>query len=149
MNLTDISDDNIADYKKFEQLYSENLSMYLSRIYPDKKSIEKWCYINVNDENIGSIWLEKVSENTLKLGVFIADEKYRNKGYGTFSIKEMLNFAKHSKYEIVTLNVRITNHMAINTYQNLGFRKTNQYVKNNGIEVISMFMNYINEEKLC
>lgn len=138
MNLTDISDDNIADYKKFEQLYSENLSMYLSRIYTDKKSIEKWCYINVNDENIGSIWLEKVSENTLKLGVFIADEKYRNKGYGTFSIKEMLNFAKHSKYEIVTLNVRITNHMAINTYQNLGFRKTNQYVKNNGIEVISM-----------
>lgn len=138
MNLTDISDDNIADYKKFEQLYSENLSMYLSRIYPDKKSIEKWCYINVNDENIGSIWLEKVSENTLKLGVFIADEKYRNKGYGTFSIKEMLNFAKHSKYEIVTLNVRITNHIAINTYQNLGFRKTNQYVKNNGIEVISM-----------
>lgn len=138
MNLTDISDDNIADYKKFEQLYSENLSMYLSRIYPDKKSIEKWCYINVNDENIGSIWLEKISENTLKLGVFIADEKYRNKGYGTFSIKEMLNFAKHSKYEIVTLNVRITNHMAINTYQNLGFRKTNQYVKNNGIEVISM-----------
>lgn len=138
MNLTDISDDNIADYKKFEQLYSENLSMYLSRIYPDKKSIEKWCYINVNDENIGSIWLEKVSENTLKLGVFIADEKYRNKGYGTYSIKEMLNFAKHSKYEIVTLNVRITNHMAINTYQNLGFRKTNQYVKNNGIEVISM-----------
>lgn len=138
MNLTDISDDNIADYKKFEQLYSENLSMYLSRIYPDKKSIEKWCYINVNDENIGSIWLEKVSENTLKLGVFIADEKYRNKGYGTFSIKEMLNFAQHSKYEIVTLNVRITNHMAINTYQNLGFRKTNQYVKNNGIEVISM-----------
>ena len=138
MNLTDISDDNIADYKKFEQLYSENLSMYLSRIYPDKKSIEKWCYINVNDENIGSIWLEKVSENTLKLGVFIADEKYRNKGYGTFSIKEMLNFANHSKYEIVTLNVRITNHMAINTYQNLGFRKTNQYVKNNGIEVISM-----------
>lgn len=138
MNLTDISDDNIADYKKFEQLYSENLSMYLSRIYPDKKSIEKWCYINVNDENIGSIWLEKVSKNTLKLGVFIADEKYRNKGYGTFSIKEMLNFAKHSKYEIVTLNVRITNHMAINTYQNLGFRKTNQYVKNNGIEVISM-----------
>lgn len=138
MNLTDISDDNIADYKKFEQLYNENLSMYLSRIYPDKKSIEKWCYINVNDENIGSIWLEKVSKNTLKLGVFIADEKYRNKGYGTFSIKEMLNFAKHSKYEIVTLNVRITNHMAINTYQNLGFRKTNQYVKNNGIEVISM-----------
>ena len=138
MNLTDISDDNIADYKKFEELYSENLSMYLSRIYPDKKSIEKWCYINVNDENIGSIWLEKVSENTLKLGVFIADEKYRNKGYGTFSIKEMLNFAQHSKYEIVTLNVRITNHMAINTYQNLGFRKTNQYVKNNGIEVISM-----------
>lgn len=40
MNLTDISDDNIADYKKFEQLYSENLSMYLSRIYPDKNQLK-------------------------------------------------------------------------------------------------------------
>ena len=43
-----------------------------------------------------------------------------------------------NNYKTVTLNVRITNHRAIKAYQNIGFKKTNQYYKNNGIEVISM-----------
>lgn len=115
------------------------MSIYLSRIYPDSNSVIKWCYIiNENNINIGSIWLEKVDENILKLGIFIAEEKYRNKGFGTLVIKEMLDIAKLNNYKAVTLNVRITNHRAIKTYQNIGFKKTNQYYKNNGIEVISM-----------
>ncbi len=138
MKLIDITFENIADYSKFEHLYNNNLSMYLSRIYPDKNYVFKWCYINVDNENIGSIWLEKVNENTLKLGVFIAEEKYRNKEFGTLAIKEMLDIAKLNNYKFVTLNVRVENHRAFNTYQNLGFKKAKQYVKNNGVEVISM-----------
>lgn len=138
MKLVNISEENISFYQQFENCYYENLSMYLSRIYPDSNSVIKWCYINENDENIGSIWLEKVDENILKLGVFIADKKYRNKGLGTLAIKEMLDFAKINNYKAVTLNVRVENHRAFNTYQNLGFKKINQYVKNNGVEVISM-----------
>ena len=114
------------------------MSIYLSRIYPDSNSVIKWCYINEKNKNIGSIWLEKVDENILKLGIFIAEEKYRNKGFGTLAIKEMLDIAKLNNYKTVTLNVRITNHRAIKAYQKIGFKKTNQYVKNNGIEVISM-----------
>lgn len=120
MKLVNITEENISFYQQFENCYYENLSMYLSRIYPDSNSVIKWCYINENNKNIGSIWLEKVEENILKLGIFIFDEKYRNRGLGTLAIKKMLDFAK------------------FNTYQNLGFMKINQYVKNNGIEVISM-----------
>lgn len=138
MKLVNITEENISFYKQFENCYNENLSIYLSRIYPDSNSVIKWCYINENNINIGSIWLEKVDENILKLGIFIAEEKYRNKGFGTLAIKEMLDIAKLNNYKAVTLNVRITNHMAIKTYQNIGFKKTNQYYKNNGIEVISM-----------
>lgn len=138
MKLINITEENISFYKQFENYYNENLSIYLSRIYPDSNSVIKWCYINEKNKNIGSIWLEKVDENILKLGIFIAEEKYRNKGFGTSAIKEMLDIAKLNNYKTVTLNVRITNHRAIKAYQNIGFKKTNQYYKNNGIEVISM-----------
>lgn len=138
MKLINITEENISFYKQFENYYNENLSIYLSRIYPDSNSVIKWCYINEKNINIGSIWLEKVDENILKLGIFIAEEKYRNKGFGTLAIKEMLDIAKLNNYKTVTLNVRITNHRAIKAYQNIGFKKTNQYVKNNGVEVISM-----------
>lgn len=138
MKLVNITEENISFYQQFENCYYENLSMYLSRIYPDSNSVIKWCYINENDENIGSIWLEKVDENILKLGVFIAEKKYRNRGLGTLAIKKMLNFAKFNNYKAVTLNVRAENQRAFNTYQNLGFMKIKQYVKNNGVEVISM-----------
>ncbi len=138
MKLINITEENISFYKQFENYYNENLSIYLSRIYPDSNSVIKWCYINEKNKNIGSIWLEKVDENILKLGIFIAEEKYRNKGFGTLAIKEMLDIAKLNNYKTVTLNVRITNHRAIKAYQKIGFKKTNQYVKNNGIEVISM-----------
>ena len=138
MKLINITEENISFYKQFENYYNENLSIYLSRIYPDSNSVIKWGYINENTINIGSIRLEKVDENILKLGIFIAEEKYRNKGFGTLAIKEMLDIAKLNNYKTVTLNVRITNHRAIKVYQNIGFKKTNQYVKNNGVEVISM-----------
>lgn len=138
MKLINITEENISFYKQFENYYNENLSIYLSRIYPDSNSVIKWCYINEKNKNIGSIWLEKVDENILKLGIFIAEEKYRNKGFGTLAIKEMLDIAKLNNYKTVTLNVRITNHRAIEAYQNIGFKKTNQYYKNNCIEVISM-----------
>lgn len=48
-------------------------------------------------------------ENILKLGIFISDEKYRNKGLGTLAIKKMLDFAKFNNYKAVTFNVRAEN----------------------------------------
>lgn len=137
MILIDITNENLRSYKQFE-IYFDNLSSYLSRIYPDFDTKIKWCYINVDNKNIGSIWLEKFDVNTVKLGVFIADEKYRNKGYGTFSIKEIIRFAKDLGYRSVVLNVRISNIKAFNVYQNIGFKETKRFTKNNGIDVIQM-----------
>lgn len=51
MKLVNITEENISLYQQFENCYYENLSMYLSRIYPDSNSVIKWCYINENDEN--------------------------------------------------------------------------------------------------
>lgn len=137
MILIDITNENLRSYKQFENCF-DNLSSYLSRIYPDFDTKIKWCYINVDNKNIGGIWLEKVDVNTVKLGVFIADEKYINKGYRTFAIKEIIRFAKNLGYKSAVLNVRISNIKAFNVYQNIGFKETKRFTKSNGVDVIQM-----------
>ncbi|WP_455485009.1 GNAT family N-acetyltransferase [Eubacterium sp.] len=74
----------------------------------------------------------------MKLGVFIADEKYRNKGYGTLAIKKIMLFAKDLGYKSIVLNVRISNIKAFNVYQNIGFKETKRFTKSNGVDVIQM-----------
>lgn len=137
MILIDITNENLISYKQFENCF-DNLSPYLLRIYPDLDTKIKWCYINVDNKNIGSVWLEKVDVNTVKLGFFIADEKYRNKGYGTLAIKKIICFAKDLGYKSVVLNVGISNIKAFNVYQNIGFKETKRFTKSNGIDVIQM-----------
>lgn len=138
MILIDVTENNISNYKSFEKCYDDNLSKYLSRIYPDYDKVIKWCYINVDGENIGSVWLEAVDENTVKLGVFIVEEKYRNKNYGTKAIENLLCFAKDKGYKNVILNVRTNNIRAYSLYQKLGFVQIKKYTKENGIEVFLM-----------
>ena len=138
MILIDITENSIRNYIDFEKCYTDKLSQFLSRIYPDSDTVIKWCYINVGDENIGSVWLEAVDENTVKLGIFIAEEKYRNRNYGTKAIENLLCFAKDKGYKSVILNVRTSNIRAYSLYQKLGFVEINRYTKENGIDVIKM-----------
>lgn len=137
MKLVDVTNENVLDYKGFEACFSE-LSQFLSRIYPDSDKTAKWCYINVDDKNIGSIWLETVDSSAAKLGIFIVDEEYRGKGYGTEAIKRLLSFAENNGYKNVLLNVRISNKRAFNVYSKLGFNEVKRYIKDNGVKVISM-----------
>ena len=138
ISLIDITKDNIINYKNFEVCYDADLSQYLSRIYPDSNTVIKWCYINVDGENIGSVWLENIDNDTVKLGAFIAEEKYRNKNYGTKAIENMLCFAKGKGYKSVILNVRLNNTRAYSLYRKLGFIEIKRFTKENGIDVISM-----------
>ena len=138
MILIDITENNIRNYIDFEKCYIDKLSQFLSRIYPDSDTVIKWCYINVDGKNIGSIWLETVDIDTAKLGVFIANEEYRNNGYGSKAIENLLCFAKDKGYKNVILNVRTNNIRAYTLYKKLGFVQIKKYTKENGIEVFLM-----------
>ena len=138
MILIDITENNIRNYIDFEKCYTDKLSQFLSRIYPDSDTVIKWCYINVDGKNIGSIWLETVDIDTAKLGVFIANEEYRNNGYGSKAIENLLCFAKDKGYKNVILNVRTNNIRAYTLYKKLGFVQIKKYTKENGIEVFLM-----------
>lgn len=138
MKLIDITSDNLDSYKEFERLYDANLSQYLSRIYPDRDNVVKWCYISENGLNTGRVWIEKKDDITVKLGIFIALPEYRHRGLGKKAIKEMTDLAKEKGYQKVTLNVRYNNANARSRYLKSGFRAVRRYTKDNGIDVLEM-----------
>lgn len=140
ITLETVNSDNLSFYKPFETAFDNGLNQYQSRIYPNKDA-EKllWYYIKTENQYIGSIWLEK-SENKeyAVLGVFIADEKYRNKGLGGEAIKLVLEKMSLLNVREVRLNVRESNIRAIKCYRKTGFSETERYITSAGIAAIKM-----------
>ena len=111
----------------------------MSRIYPDlEASYLKWMYIEEDGNYIGSVWLEGQNIHQAKLGIFIADPAYRDKGIGKYAIQQMISLAKSDGIDIITLNVRVGNLRARKVYAACGFKEEKRFKKENGIEVFSM-----------
>lgn len=81
MRLVAVSQENREHYQHFEN--AKDLSLYMSRIYPDTKfPYLKWMYIEENQHYVGSVWLEGKNTHWVKLGIFLAEPAYRDKGIG-------------------------------------------------------------------
>ena len=137
IDLEQITKENIALYYDFE---TADIKEYQSRIYPDKNADAKlWYYIKFNDLYIGSVWLEKSRKDDYAvLGIFIANECYRNKGIGSNVIEIMLGKLQKFSVDRVLLRVREDNKRAIKCYEKVGFIENRRYVKENGIKAIEM-----------
>ena len=137
MRFIPVNKENIDYYKKFEN--SEDLSLYMSRIYPDyESSYLKWMYIKVDRRYIGSIWLEGKDIYLVKMGIFIADPAYRDKGIGKLAIQKMITMAESDGIHVIALNVRSENVRARKVYAACGFKIKRRFKKENGIEAFSM-----------
>ncbi|MBQ3497881.1 MAG: GNAT family N-acetyltransferase [Clostridia bacterium] len=132
-----ITKDNIFLYSSYEKT---DVIKYQSRIYPDENADAKlWYYIKYDDLYIGSVWVEKAKENDFAvLGIFIADDSYRNKGIGLEAIKMILGLANTLDVERVLLRVREDNKRALKCYQKAGFIEVDRYVKDNGVRAVEM-----------
>ena len=140
--LEEVTKDNVSIYSNFEE---SDVKKYQSRIYPDKNADAKlWYYIKYNDLYIGSVWLEKARDNDFAvLGIFIADDNYRNRGVGLEVIKTALENIEALGVEKVLLRVREDNKRAVRCYMKAGFVEVRRYVKDNGIRVIEMICDRI------
>ncbi|CVI73933.1 ribosomal-protein-alanine N-acetyltransferase [Eubacteriaceae bacterium CHKCI004] len=137
MRLIPVDKENRSAYKVFEQ--AKDLPTYLSRIYPNlEASYLKWMYIEEDGNYIGSVWLEGQDTRRAKLGIFIADPAYRDKGIGKYAIQKMISLAKSDGIDIITLNVRVGNLRARKVYDSCGFKEKKRFKKENGIDVFSM-----------
>lgn len=141
IKLVEINQNNLEHYQLFARKYNSTLCEFQSRIYPSKSSdIVNWYYIKLNQKYIGSIWLEKQANMPFAvLGIFIADEEFRNKGFGTLAVNAIISTAA-SKMQIdeIRLNVRESNTRAIKCYIKCGFVEIERYENQKGIRAISM-----------
>lgn len=137
MRLVPVGKENQHFYKKFED--SEDLSLYMSRIYPyGESSYLKWMYIEEDRHYVGSIWLEGKDIQRVKLGVFIAEPAYRDRGLGKQAIQQIIGMAQNEGIHVITLNVRAGNARAIKAYTACGFKIKKSFSKENGIDAFSM-----------
>ena len=137
MRFIPINKENQEFYQEFQN--AQDLSLYMSRIYPDRDSAYlKWMYIEEDQHYIGSVWLEGKDIHIVKLGIFIAEPSYRNKGIGKQAIRQMIDIAEGEGIHLITLNVRADNIPARNVYATCGFKIKERFTKKNGIDAFSM-----------
>jgi RimJ/RimL family protein N-acetyltransferase len=73
---------------------------------------------------IGNCGLHKVDiyRKNCEFGIFIGEKKYWNRGYGTDTVRTVLDFTESElELDMVRLTVYEYNHRAINVYKSCGF----------------------------
>ena len=144
ITLRDVTKSDKSIYDVWQN--DSKLASYISRLYPNNCCVEDYdtarvCWfileawassrrslqpaIEEDTRDIGSVWLEKDTEetDTMVLGIFISGEQFRGKGIGSDSIKEAIRITKQRiAFRNVRLNVRKSNLRAIHCYEKCGFR---------------------------
>ena len=140
IELEQVCNKNFSYYNRYEEAFETDLKQYQSRIHPTKDAqYLRWYHIKADDKYIGAIWLEKAtSDDFAVLGLFIADEEFRNKGIGTKAIDKVIkNDLPYMHTNKILLRVRAENERAIKCYKKSGFIEIQRYEKN-GLNVIEM-----------
>ncbi len=135
-----VCNENLSHYNEYEKAFETDLIQYQSRIYPSENSeILCWYHIKADGKYIGAIWLEKKNdEDFAVLGIFIADEFYRNKSIGKSAIEQIIRTdLQYMHTNKILLRVREGNKRAIRCYKSVGFEENQRYKKGN-INVIEM-----------
>ena len=89
-----------------------------------------------NKEIIGFAMLKEFDDNSYFLWNYAIDYKYQNKGLGTKSLKELINFMiKEYKMKIMTTTYTYGNNHAKHIYEKVGFIETDIVCENNCHEV--------------
>lgn len=138
--LEQVCNENLSYYSRYKEIFESDLKQYQSRIYPIKDAqYLRWYHIKVENKYIGAIWLEKTSTDDFAvLGVFIADNDFRNRGIGTQAIRKIIkNDLQYMHTNKIRLRVRAENERAIKCYDKIGFSGIRRCEKA-GLNVIEM-----------
>ncbi len=116
---------------------------------------QKYCFAIIkleNDELIGNCGIDKISfkDRIGTLGIFIGEEENRNKGYGSETLRLLLDYGfNYLNLNNIDLCVKSFNERAINCYKKVGFkeygrRKCSYYL--NGKYYDDVLMQVLKEE---
>ena len=118
---SDVVSKNIGNYSSIISIESE-------KEWLQKATSEKYNFAIVDiqkDKLIGNISLMHVNDinRTAELGIFIGDEDYLSKGYGSEAIKLLLDYAfNYVNLNNIMLKVFELNKRAMKAYEKCGFK---------------------------
>ena len=139
--------ENIGNYYKVISLSVEE-----EKIKQMEKKYSFSIVLKEKNELIGYVSLMDINfiNQTATLGIFIGDEKNRNKGYGKEAIKLILNYGfNYLNINNIMLHVYSFNKKAINLYEKIGFKKIGvrrDSIYSNGLFYDEIFMDILKSE---
>lgn len=131
------------------------LSIEAEKAWLEKATSEKYIFAIVNKENdtlLGNISLMKIHEvnRTAELGIFIGDENYLSRGYGSEAIMLLLDYAfRYVNLNNIMLRVFDYNKRAIKAYEKCGFKTFGVWKKSHyfdGEYSDEIYMNILKED---
>jgi len=104
---------------------------YIRNNQPESAESTRFFLIKTKENYAGHCWLEAITPDSAKLGIFIAP-KYRNQKIGEQAILKLKSIAVNEfNLKSIYLNVRQNNPRAISCYQNCGFEIVRQNLSKN------------------
>jgi len=141
-----MNDFHVTDYtgRSWNVLTLQAEKEYLENPKTDGKTLA--IIDKETDKIIGTIGLHSIDHlnRTATLGIFIGDENYRSKGYGTEAIQLILDFGfNYLNLNNINLDLMEFNERALNCYKKCGFkeigrRRKCKYINGKYYDSISM-----------
>lgn len=134
---------------------SRVLSIESEKAYLEKATSQKYNFAIINKENdtlLGNISLMDINDvnRTAELGIFIGDENYLSRGYGSEAIMLLLDYGfNYVNLNNIMLKVFDYNKRAIRAYEKCGFKTFGVWKKShyfNGEYSDEIFMNILKED---
>ena len=147
---------NDANITQYLSIHNHMVSLLGEKRYLEDTSTKDCHFVIVNldsDEAIGNIAFDEIDyrNGAAVLGIFIGEENYRGKGYGSEAIKLLLNYGFNElRLHSVTLTVLADNARAIKAYEKCGFKefgRKHDALYRNGKYVDIIYMEIINNGK--
>lgn len=108
-------------HNEHQQYLTHLWPRYLRNDQPKSAETTRFYLIKTTENYAGHCWLEEITPDSAKLGIFIA-LKYRNQKIGEQAILKLKSIAENElNLKSIYLNVRQNNPRAISCYQNCGF----------------------------
>lgn len=124
MNLT-ISKMTLDDFNLISTILTSEFDDFWNSNILKQELENTSCFYLVakyKNEIVGFSGVNIVLDNADLMNI-IVKKNYRNKGIGTILLKELINYCKKQNLKTFTLEVNVTNLIAIMLYENFGFKK--------------------------
>ena len=107
-------------------------------IFRDCMQVGYCCWVYETDDQVEAYGVMSSGAGEAHILTIVVQEQSRGQGLGKMMIKQLLDIAEHHHVNTVLLEVRPSNQVAIQLYQNLGFsevgRRPGYYPAENGRE---------------